>query len=350
MPDPARMLGSRLVAVLVLLPLSLGACLTPPPAVVSIPAGEVRASNPELAQEVAEYTVATQAELERRLPGLREADFDVWVQDRIRSGLPAWVRPGHATGLAIRRSDSPTCRVHVLTNEYRKTLPHELTHALLGADWDLLPALVEEGVCELMNVALSPEDQLALGLLVCAETGTELLAATPGGADSLSLGPLLARSSSRDLSSGTLEEALYAYGMAYFLVDRIERRRGLPHLLELCLRAREESLDIVPSAWILEAADLEPTTDLMPLLTADVDRALFDYLLQSGELERMLARIEKTVTESPEHANWSFATVTVTYAIDDLPDLQVERPLVDLPGFERWRAGISTSKWPHFKP
>lgn len=305
-------------------------CLVPPGAVVRTAQGEVRAPDPELAREAARHVERTRAELARRLPGLRDISTDVWVQRKAYAGAMLWFRAGSLHAFTLESSALPHPRIHVPVATYESSITHELVHALLGPDWNTLPAVVEEGLCDLMSVELAGDTQRRLNLLLSATLADEL--ATQVGREAVRPERLLEARESLDLHQDGSDFAAYAYGMGYVLVSRIAERYGLTYLHQLALRAREEGLERIPAGWLLPAAELRATRPIEETIAEELDAAFFDHLARSGELRRMIEGFKREGTVDAG----SLDTIVLTYAAEGYPSRGIRRRLVDLPGWARW--------------
>jgi len=164
----------------------------------------------------------------------------------------------------------------------RFLVAHELTHFVLDEIWDYLPAVLEEGLAEVVAMQVDPdsaplrrgrhardlgtalhtqsfesggESRLVLegiavrlwdsGRIVTPPFGT--FRTMPDLRAALRLGPV--GFAGLDASESTI---LYAVG--FLLASRI----GIPGLHLLCERAAEEGLSRVPADWIFKAARLDP--------------------------------------------------------------------------------------------
>ena len=308
------------------------ACLVPPRSVLVTASGEVRAPNAILARKAARHVDWTRAELKRRLPGLRDTRTDVWVQEHAYAGPLVWMRVGKLHAFTLESAELGNPRIHVPVETYRTSISHELVHALLGPDWDPLPAMVEEGLCDVMSVELADDPQLHLNLLVSATIGPRLARRAHKMAARVELQQMLRAKHSLDLHDHGSDFTAYAYGLGYVLVDRIRDRHGLGWLYDMCLRARDEGYELLPADWVIEAAEVGDSEQLKADLSEEIDRALFRHLLDSGELMRLIEKLGPPPAGQP----WSLDSILITYEADVLGDRGIQRRLVDLPGFRDW--------------
>ena len=166
-----------------------------------------------------------------------------------------------------------------------RTLAHELTHAVLGETWAMLPGSLEEGLADHVSAALVDDGaaRLRAGRLSSAMLATggleidvdvlrpradvDLATAEPrgwaarvrltgdaGAADPLDVFRLSAGLSSTRLDTGTKRGF---YGLAYLVVAAVVDRGGYAALHALCAEAAEEGLDRVPLDRVLAAAGLD---------------------------------------------------------------------------------------------
>ena len=264
-------------------------CLVAPPRVsVAAHMGVVRAESPGQAHRVAQLLDELAPRVHAMLPDTRPEPVEVWVQRQlaiydqweVERGVPAFTIEGVG-------------RIHIQEagqRELSAALGHELVHSLLGPSWSTLPAVAEEGLADWVQERLHPElasslradhlakaaaafDGLQLGLWLPDRHGEgEQIArftflGRPEGA--LPLGPPSEAIERRGEPDGSFWQPYQVsvsdprlYGMGYLLVARIVERHGIAALHGLCLRAGQEGLASVPSAWLLDLAGLddEPAT------------------------------------------------------------------------------------------
>ena len=242
----------------------------------------VRADSPFLATHVAGMLSRTRDRVISLVPGSSKAPLEVWLQDELQ--LYRFKRGSyeHADGFWAEEAG----RIHLRTEarHLERTLVHELVHSSLSDAWSVLPGTLEEGVCDWVSTHICPHSaaQLRAGRLSAAcfglgslEIEVELRSASPGGPAEVlasyasilleggidpSISPIevfqLEAGRSNSGLSGPRKKALY--GLAFFLIDRIaSSESGLESLYELCVRAKAQELPVVPTDWLLEAADLE---------------------------------------------------------------------------------------------
>jgi len=267
--------GTRFAA----LALLLGACQVLPPAEQARGThGNVRAASQARAAELSAALDQLAPRVRALLPDARDRKLSVWVQDVPELyWLPRTVM-AEADGFYAPGLN----RIHLReqAEDIERTLTHELVHATLGPTWEALPGTLEEGLCDVIAAQLCPASaarlragRLSSASLALGSIDFELDASLPSlsflaqlrvdGATAVPVDPLDVFRSSAGLSSAKLsphvKKALY--GLAGMVVQRIVDRRGLAGLHELCLRARDEDHEHVPTDWILEAAGLERDTE-----------------------------------------------------------------------------------------
>ena len=263
--------------------LSAGCLAPPPPIVVDTPFGEVRARSASKASEVAALLERLAPEVKAMLPGAQDRPVDVWVQDELAVYL-FHKRPESVRGFTLLEDEFQAKRIHLQeSGQSPWYLAHELVHALIGPSWAPLPGILEEGLGDVIAEALNPEyeEHIRSHRLLNASAftgGIELEVVyrqpEPGPSRSwsvvrqpcvLRLGP--------EISPGTLADLLRTprselhrrwadipesfYGISWLIVSRAVERVGLEGLHALCARATDAGLELVPIAWLEEAAALE---------------------------------------------------------------------------------------------
>lgn len=254
-------------------------CLAPAP--VRVHSGEwgmVRADDPAQLADIVERQARLLPRVVAALPGAQPQPSELWVQEQLRYYRFA-KRASAMNGFTI--IDSHPVRVHMQAGAdfLDWTLAHEYVHAFAHAEWDLLPPIAEEGLCDVVALEVCPNEALtirtrrtlnALAYLEPLRFGLELeeplswdtgqpitrhgmLTVTPRQPARWSLeeileGPIQDRSGIREVG----------YGVGFVLVHRIAERHGLDYLRALCKRARAGGHRQVPMDWLLEAAELPP--------------------------------------------------------------------------------------------
>lgn len=269
---PTKFLTPRAAATA--LALALTGCLAhfPPrlPHAAPSPWGTVRAEDPGIALEMAALVDEVAPRIAPEVPGLAVRDLDVRVvrgfADPLWGGATFQMPGGYWMELPVAS----------LPDLARSTLAHELVHYWLGPDWDPLPAVLEEGLADLVAGTVVPEESAieragyAILLSTAYSGGLELRVGPPAGArpsvatmtlnadlDHEALPDLeqVLRMSSRDLNAvESRENRLFLYGFGYLFASRI----GVDRLYELCLRARARGHSRIPSRWIYEEAGIDP--------------------------------------------------------------------------------------------
>lgn len=273
---------SRLPLCLTLGIAALASCHAPAPASRATSLyGDVRADSQLIADRVADMVDELHPKVLETLPESVERSLDVWVQE-----TPTLYR---FTSSAYEEADGfwaeTPSRIHLRrdADDLRRTLAHELTHAALGPSWHVLPGTIEEGLCDLVSVELCPEGaslmragRLSAAAFALGGLELELELEVPrrdGSLPGLSyIARILLQSNTTegirpldvfDVRAGLSSTKMHStdkkayYGLSYVVVDRIVSRRGIAGLHALCLRARELSLEEVPTSWLVEAAGLD---------------------------------------------------------------------------------------------
>jgi hypothetical protein len=273
---------ARVVAAASMAVLAAGCLAPPPPIVVETPFGEVRAASASKASEVAELLERLAPEVKAMLPGAQDRPVDVWVQDELAVYL-FHKRPESVRGFTLLENEFEAKRIHLQeSGQSPWYLAHELVHALIGPSWAPLPGILEEGLGDVIAESLNPEyeEHIRSHRLLNASAftgGIELEVVyrqpDPGTARSWSLvrQPGVLRLGT-PVPPGTLADLLRTprsalherwadipesfYGISWLIVSRAEERIGLMGLHDLCTRASAAGLELVPIAWLEEAADL----------------------------------------------------------------------------------------------
>jgi len=256
---------------------------SPPSTVLAFEGGRVLAADDVEAQRIEALMGRLRPAVVALLPDAAFEDLEVWVQDRPRLYRFPSESTSDAEGLW-----SPTHRRIMLSrhaDHLERTLAHELTHAVLGETWAMLPGSLEEGLADHVSAALVDEGaaRLRAGRLSSAMLATggleidvdvlrpradvDLATAEPRGwaarvrlsgdaaaADPLDVFRLSAGLSSTRLDTGTKRGF---YGLAYLVVAAVVDRGGYGALHALCAEAEAEGLDGVPMERVLAAAGLD---------------------------------------------------------------------------------------------
>lgn len=259
-------------------------CMAAPPStVLAFEGGRVLAADDVEARRIEALLERLRPAVVALLPDAALEDLEVWVQDRPR----LYRFPSEATSDA-EGLWSPTHRRIMLSrhaDHLERTLAHELTHAVLGESWSLLPGSLEEGLADHVSAALveGGAARLRAGRLSSAMLATggleidvdvlrpradvDLATAAPRGwaarvrlsgdgaaSDPLDVFRLSAGLSSTRLDTGTKRGF---YGLAYLVVASVVERGGYEALHALCAEAADEGLGAVPMQRMLDAAGLD---------------------------------------------------------------------------------------------
>ncbi len=259
-----------------------------PPVTLHTKSGVVRADTQALAVDVGDELDLVYPHVRDALVGIRDLPPEVWVVPEI--GGAAAARPDTVGGVFLVPDDQIHVRVaweppksFAETAEWaehsrRLALAHELVHFLLDESWRTLPIVAEEGLCDVLAArTVAPLGPMARGLqggtalrafgpvqvtVMFAPAGRQLgpmhavmLAAPPPTAH---LADVFARrrvASDIDALDGDPWEAVHR-ALGFVVVSRILERGGIEGLHALCVRARDEGLEIVPFPWLAAAAGL----------------------------------------------------------------------------------------------
>lgn len=264
----------RVAALAGLLP-GLG-CSSAPDVGVDTPYGQARADDRATAEALAELLGTYGPRVRALLPDARAVDPEVWLEDfSLDSALSH--RPD-VVGLAAPGLARIRIREDRLGRDAECVLVHELVHAHLGPSWEPLPALLKEGLCDVVAFRLAPESAApvrALRLLDAAaahaDMALELSWFEPGSGDrqrerlpmAAPPGPDLLEALGRagagvHLSGAGGPDLGRLYGSGWLLADCIVSRVGLDGLNALCRDATAQGLALVPTEWLVQAAGVEP--------------------------------------------------------------------------------------------
>ena len=256
----------------------------PPPIVVATPYGNVRADSERTAAEFADLYEELAPRVRAALPGSQDREVDVWVQSELMV-YRNQVRPESVRGFTLLSDEFEARRIH-LKEEGQSSwyFSHELVHALIGEGWDRLPAILEEGLADVVAEQLNRGDsnhirahRLLNASAFTGGIGIRIAYSFPRAdvsprewerrvhAATIRAGEPMDRGLIRDLLE-TPRSRLHRkwpempepfYGIAWLIVSRIVERRGTEGLLELCRLAEVRGHDLVPADWLLAAAEIE---------------------------------------------------------------------------------------------
>ena len=264
--------------------LAQGCLAAPPPIVVATPFGDVRAESEEKASEVAELLRELAPRIQDVLPGSQERPIDVWVQEKLRV-YRHQTRPESVRGFTLLADEFEARRIHLLGDGQSSWyLSHELVHALIGPSWKPLPGVLEEGLGDVVAEILNPAyaDHIRAHRLLNTAIMTDgfevgfsygvpeearhsrdwkrqqatVIVRPVETIDSLDVGELLAAPRS-ELHRRWPEIPETLYGFSWLVTSRIVERIGLEGLHDMCLRATEEGLSVIPADWLAEAAEMD---------------------------------------------------------------------------------------------
>ncbi len=332
---------NRILAVAGALALGVAAsgCRAPAPeATASSRYGVVRATTSATAAKVSLLSEQIVPRLLELLPGLRQRELEVWIQDEIevRRGDPY---PNHIAGMA----DYDRARVYLRQrdDQLELHLAHELVHLLLDDTWHALPGVLEEGLCDVAAALVVEEGGVEHktkrlieasayfgGLDLVVDIGLpppsrnylssrirlsfdKVAAVTPVEALDLENGEVF--------EHATTDDGVGLYGIGFLLVWAAVDRIGFDGLRALCERSRTEGERVLPREWVLKAAGVRPTR-------REFESLLFRYL---GPAE--LPSIARVLAEGL--AQSTLDSVGDRYRSGSVESfLHVARPHLGLPG------------------
>jgi len=267
-------------------PLLLSGCLVSPPSEsINSPLGTVRADRLEEARVISAYLSDLRPRVMNYLPDARYVEgMEVWLQEvpalyrfptqRASDAEGLWAEH-HARILLSRGAD-----------DLERTLTHELVHASLGNTWDTLPGSLEEGLCDYVSAEICESGaarlragRLSSAALACGGLQLELTITSTADRSRAEAGESIPSWSARivlsgdyrredahldvfDVEAGLSSSSLEAsekrgfYGLSFLLIHRIAERQGLEGIHRMCVQARAAGLDAIPTAWLLESAEL----------------------------------------------------------------------------------------------
>ncbi|MCZ6792091.1 MAG: hypothetical protein O7J95_00585 [Planctomycetota bacterium] len=214
------------------------------------------------------------------LPQTRNRHPEIWVQKKL-AVYRSQRMPDYLDGFLNGSRDRIQVRRDVECLE--QTVCHELIHALLDDSWSALPAIVEEGLCEVVSMEvvagcarlLRAQRLLGAASYLGEVTASAHLKYTPSAGrhftiqlpvrftrehvDSLPPLPALRLAgNSLDILSEGIELNHYHYSFGMWIVERIVQRGGYDGLHRLCREAVRDGLEQIPPERLLEAARLGP--------------------------------------------------------------------------------------------
>jgi hypothetical protein len=290
--------------------LAIASCRAAPTSAVRTPYGEARAERPDEARQLALLLSDLAPRVRDLLPDCRSRTTDVWLDDLLGGDAPDG-RP-EVVGLTSLESGRIHLRRDRLGLDADFILAHELVHAHLGPSWKPLPAILKEGLCDVVAARLAPTSAVRVRAVRLVDASfsdpgmaLELTYSEPGGAGRTRV-PIPISGQDRfdpvpalGLAGGGIqahevpgdESALYGYGL--LVTDRIVSFIGLEGLHELCLRSTSAGHEVVPTPWILAAAGLDESAEswraaLVHGLAAPELAAQCEFL--AGELTGFLIR------------------------------------------------------------
>lgn len=282
--------------------------VTPPAVALRTEIGTVRAGDTKTAERLAVWLEELVPRIRALVPGTNEMSPDVWLQSRIRL-RPFDDIPDNVNGITV---GTDRILLRASDRELRETMCHELVHHSLAPEWETLPTIIEEGLCEAVSERIASRDRTrfrvgrlhsalhAFGgfqgkLVVSIDTGTlgHVRDSIPFRAhDDQPPGvpiheAFALQGGMHDVFAGRLGTRHYAVG--YWIVERILQRRGFEGLHALAMRAVDEKRGSIPAEWIYDAAALPPESSAWARLI--VER------LTHAELRELARSIAPSIAE-----------------------------------------------------
>jgi hypothetical protein len=236
----------------------------------------VRADSEVEARDLADLLLELRPRVAALLPDASDRTTEIWLDAALRgSGLTEASGVAALTNLGAGRIQISGASAGIGVDFL---LAHELVHALMGRSWDPLPAVMKEGLCDAIACELVPQEapraralryfaaRFAFGDQELSVAFTEPSFGRRFGARVLVTGAGIERR--RPMTALAVrghgvhladdledEDVLYGYGL--LLVERTVSRIGFDGLHALCLQAAIEGREVVPTDWLLWAADLD---------------------------------------------------------------------------------------------
>lgn len=280
--------------------LALAGCQVAPPKECAVhPMGVVRAEERDDAERYGELVATLQPEIKALLPDTPDRATEVWVQKNLASRRGQRV-PLNVKGFTLIAEDHSRGRIHLREDVDHPEwfLAHELVHALLGESWKTLPAVLEEGLADVVAAQLRPalapriralraiEASLYLGRLKLVINHSGIGYPAGNGPleiwfhydeprDKLAIQDALTPDTYAFRERfGDMDDALY--GVGFLIVERLRERIGYNGLHELCLRAAREGREAIDPAEQLRVAGLDRRDGLLEAAYQTLGRPEFD--------------------------------------------------------------------------
>ncbi len=296
--------------------LLLGSCSTWMPAApehsLQTPLGTAFGNSPDAASRLVDSWMRIAPSIQLGLPGSKADErVDIWLVDQ--DEIPDPFNIGHPMGGITYSVGGDAKLIQVPdTHKLDWVLAHELTHALLGPEWNTLGGVLEEGLCEYMGSLSAPQlkpvrmlqvHMGAAALYGYDQAGLFFARAERQEDDQIEMKWLGEKGNSPEqiwqpsdlpFYLGLLDIGPYPelraglQRLGTFLVLRIVERIGLEGLHEMCVRAEYQDHDVIPFAWIMRAADLDPDGErllpelLRPLRARSAHRLFREHGVEIG--------------------------------------------------------------------
>ncbi len=249
--------------------------------------GVVRAATSERAAETSELLADLVPRIAALIPGACPSTVEVWLQRElaIYRNEPF---PDHVAGM----TEYAQGRIYLRDRdaELRLHLAHELVHLMLTNEWDALPAVLEEGLCDYVAFDIASDSRSPLRVWRLLEAGgvfggidatveiraprhdsrrgrmeSHSLRLAAHGARQATMIDVLEMSDQEVFDRSTEQGGTGLYGVGYFVVGRIVMRHGYEGLHRLCIAAGGRR---IPAATVLEAAGLRQDAESLRLEVA----------------------------------------------------------------------------------
>jgi len=146
----------KILCVLPTAVLSACASIHVPPCTVTSDWGIARADTPELAEELSSGIESVAPRILAVIPRTARTTLDVRLVSHIHPCVSLDIR-----GACVEGPTGSWIEIeHVDHHKDQSTLAHELVHLCLGPDWDPLPPALEDGLANLVQSTLFPEEMV----------------------------------------------------------------------------------------------------------------------------------------------------------------------------------------------
>lgn len=249
---------------------------------VDTPLGTAYAHSPERASRLVDTWMKMARSIQQRLPGAKhDEQLDIWLMHE--EEIPDPFSIGHPMGGVTYSINGDAWLIQVPdTHKLDWVLAHELTHALLGPEWNTLGGMLEEGLCEWVgsqeDPELAPVRELQVYMGAAAMFGHNQTGMFFNNSVRLDDGSIkmrwLGEKGTSPNPPWTIEDLRFYLSqpsiaefpdvraglqrMGTVLVYRIVARKGLQKLFQMCSDAKARGEATLPFDEVMHAAGLDP--------------------------------------------------------------------------------------------